>query len=336
MVTTPLVSVVMSVYNGERYICEAIQSILNQTFSEFEFIIINDGSIDGTGAILDRYERVDGRISVYQQEHCGLIASLNRGCRQARGKYIARMDADDISLALRLKRQVHYMERHPEIGVLGTWIEYIDENGMRGKDWRMPTVPGLIGWSLLFGTCIAHPSVLMRRDVIERLDFYHPEALYAEDYDLWTRVCIVSRIANIPEILLQRRLWHDSVCSRHSEVQEQNVVKIMHSKILLLLGSEVSCETIANLRRLVTESIIVDLQQVQSLATLVLRLYRAYLKVSPMNRAEVRGVARDAGSKLWRLGVWAKKMSFSKGFLILVGAVGLYTSGVLRGLSQRA
>jgi glycosyltransferase involved in cell wall biosynthesis len=336
MVIAPLVSVVMSVYNGEKYISEAIESILNQTFSDFEFIIINDGSTDGTSAILHRCEQVDSRLRVYHQEHCGLIASLNRGCRLAQGNYIARMDADDVSMPERLTRQVHYMKAHPGIGVLGTWIEYIDENGTQRANWRMPTVPALIGWSLFFGTCLAHPSVLMRRDVIERLDFYCPEALYAEDYDLWTRVSIVSRIANVPDILLQRRVWQDSVCSRHFQAQEQNVVRIMRSKILQLLESEVCDKTVSNLRQLATGSAISDFHQIQPVASLVRQLYQAYLKANSLNRKEVGEVARDAGRKLFTLAVWASRTSLLKGSLILAQALKLYTSGLLRRLSQKA
>src|SRR4030042_1971241 len=102
----------MSVYNGEKYLKEAVESILNQTFRDFEFIIINDGSTDGTGAILASYQQKDARIRIYNQENQGLIASLNRGCQLARGEYIARMDADDISLPQRLQRQLDYMEAH--------------------------------------------------------------------------------------------------------------------------------------------------------------------------------------------------------------------------------
>ena len=335
MTFSPLISVVMSVYNGEKYIPGAIQSILNQTFSDFEFIIINDGSTDSTSTILHRSEQVDGRIRVYHQENRGLIASLNRGCRLARGKYIARMDADDLSLPERLARQVHYMKAHPAIGVLGTWIEYIDESGTSVGDWPMSTVPALIAWSLCFGTCLAHPSVIMRRDVVERLGFYRPDALHAEDYDLWARASVVTQIANIPEILLRRRIWKESVCSRHLPAQEQNVLKVMHSIITRLLGSEVSDKSIASLRQMVMGSSLGDLHEIESVASLVRRLYQAYLKANSLHRREVTEVTRDAGRKLFTLAVWANKTSLWKGSLIFAQALRLDSTGFLRGLSQK-
>ena len=126
---SPKISVVMPAYNAAEYLDEAIRSILNQTFRDFEFIIINDGSTDDSISILDKQQKLDSRIRVYHQENQGMIAALNRGCRLARGKYIARMDADDISLPGRLEKQLKYMERHPQIGILGTWIYSIDKNG---------------------------------------------------------------------------------------------------------------------------------------------------------------------------------------------------------------
>ena len=320
---SPTVSVVMSVYNGERYLREAVESILNQTFTDLEFIIIDDGSTDGTVAILTRYQGVDDRIRIYHQKNQGLTASLNRGCRLTRGEYIARMDADDISLSARFAKQVRYLDAHPEIGVLGTWIEYIDENGAPRGNWRMPTAPGVIGWSLTFDTCLAHPSVMMRRDVIERIGFYRPEILQAQDYDLWSRAAFVTRIANVPEILLQRRCWEQSISSRHFQAQEETVVKVMYSMITRLLGSEVPYEAVANLRQMVIGSPLADLQQIELVASLIHQLYRAYLKASSLNRMEAREVAQDAGRKLYTLAVSASKISLWKGFVILVQALRL-------------
>src|SRR6266849_5646808 len=113
-----LISVVMAVYNSAAVVGEAIESVLDQTFGDFEFIIIDDGSTDSSGEILREYARRDGRINLYAQGNSGLIASLNRGCRLAKGRYIARMDADDISLPTRLEKQFRYLEAHPEVGVL--------------------------------------------------------------------------------------------------------------------------------------------------------------------------------------------------------------------------
>ena len=316
--SNPRVSVVMSVYNGERYLHKAVESILDQTFANFEFIIINDGSTDSTGGILRRYEEIDERVRVFSQENLGLIASLNKGCRLARGEYIARMDADDISLPDRLAKQVHYMETHAEIGVLGTWVEYIDESGKTYGQWRTPAQSGLVGWSLIFGTCLAHPTVIMRSNVLENLNYYRREALHVEDYDLWTRASFSTRIANLPEVLLKRRNREDSICSQRSDTQEENVVKVMHSITERLLGSDVSTESISYLRRTVAGPSLKSVEEIEGVANLIQRLYQAYSKANPLAGSEAKEVAQDAAKRLYLLAELAGKSSFWKCLVILM------------------
>jgi len=326
-VDSPKVTVLMSVYNGEKYLKEAVESILNQTFRDFEFIIINDGSTDSTPAILAHYQQLDDRICVYHQKNQGLIASLNRGCQLAQGKYIARMDADDVSLPERLARQVDYMEAHPEIGVLGTWIGPIDENSKPLRTWHppTPTSPGLVRWSLLFWNCVAHPSVVMRRDVIEPLGFYRREAIHTEDYDLWARAWFTTQIANIPEILVRYRVWQGGSTARHSETMYQYTVRVTHSIIVRLLDSDVSLETVSDLRRVVIGLPLANPQQIDQVATLVKQLHRAYLNTTSLNRTEVREVAQDAGIKLLTLAVSAViKLSLWKSFIIFIQALRLH------------
>ena len=308
----------MSVYNGERFLVECIDSIVNQTFTNFEFIIINDGSTDGTGAILERYAQVDDRIFVHNQENQGLTASLNTGCKLARGEYIARMDGDDISFPDRLAKQVHYMETHPEIGILGTWIEYIGENGERYGQWHTPTQPVLIGWSLIFGTCLAHPTVIMRSDVLESLQYYRPEALHVEDYDLWTRASFSTKLANLPEVLLQRRKRADSICAQHAQTQTENAVKVMQWMSERLLGSSVSTESLSYLRRTVKGPSLSSLDQIETVANLVQRFYQAYSNTNPLTESERKIVAKEAAKKLFLLAEWAGKISFRKCFVIML------------------
>jgi len=316
----------MSVYNGENYLKEAIESILNQTFRDFEFIIINDGSTDSTGDILARYQQVDNRILVYKQENRGLIASLNRGCQLAKGKYIARMDADDISLPERLAREVNYLETHPDIGVLGTWMEYIDENSVPQNKLCAPTTPNLIKWFLLFGCPVAHPSVMIRRDTIETLGLYRPEALHAEDYDLWSRASLITRITNMPEILLQYRTWEGNISSRQFQIKEQSAVRIMHSTITRLLGPEVPLEEISSLRRVLVGLPLDNPQQIDRVVTLVQQLYRAYLNTNSLSPAETREVAQDAGMRLLTLAASTTKISPQMRFFILARALRLSPS----------
>jgi glycosyltransferase involved in cell wall biosynthesis len=200
----PKVSVIMAVYNGEKYLSEAVESILGQTFGNFEFIIINDGSTDRSPNIIEGYWIRDKRIIVISQENTGLAAALNRGLVVAKGKYIARMDADDISLPQRFEKQIAFMEKHEEIGLCGTWIENFGANGSTSV--RLPTDPEIIRCTLLFGFCIAHPSVMIRKDVLDAHSLaYNSEYRYGQDYDFWERFSRCSKLANIPEVLLRHR-----------------------------------------------------------------------------------------------------------------------------------
>lgn len=320
--SVPVVSVLMSVYNGERYLREAVDSILSQTFTDFEFIIIDDGSTDGTWGILNGYD--DPRIRLLRnEENIGLTRSLNKGLALVQGEYIARMDADDISLPERFVRQVQYLEAHPSVGVLGTWIEHIDQTGASQGNWCTPTLPGVIGWYLIFGTCLAHPSVIMRREVIKQIGSYCPAVLCAQDYDLWARASVVTRIANVPEMLLQRRSWEGNIASRHSQAQEQTVVNVMRAMTTRLLGSEVSAEAVAGLRQMVVGLPLKNLQQIELAVCLIQQLYRAYMDVSALNCAEAREVAQDAGRKLYALAVLASRVSLWKGLVILIQSLRL-------------
>jgi len=202
-VNNPQVSVLMPVYNGEKYLREAIDSILNQTFTNFEFIIINDASADNSRAIIENCN--DERIRLLNNDqNQGLPYCLNRGLDAARGEYIARMDADDISLPERLEKQIAFMEEHNEIGLCGTWIKYFGEKDLV---LAFPSDDATIRCKLLFENNIAHPSVVVRRSLlVDNNLFYNPAFKFAEDYDLWSRCGRHFHLANLGEILLLYRL----------------------------------------------------------------------------------------------------------------------------------
>lgn len=220
----PEVSVLMSVYNGERYLREAIDSILSQTFQNFEFIIINDGSIDGTNQILESYN--DPRIIIIHQENIGLSKSLNKGLRLSCGEFIARMDCDDISLPQRLEKQLLLMDREPEIGVCGTWIKTIGSDSE--EVWNYPASPHEIRCRLIFESVIAHPSVMLRRSLFEEFNLTYDEKFnQAQDYDLWVRSSEVFPLRNIDEVLLLYRIHPEQGGIRHADTKRQlaNVIR---------------------------------------------------------------------------------------------------------------
>jgi len=220
------ISVLMSVFNGERYLQASVASILEQTFRDFEFIIINDGSTDNTAEILASYN--DPRIIIVNNEaNIGLTKSLNKGLKLARGKYIARMDADDISLPKRVEKQVAFMDANPEIGVCGTWLEAFC--GDKKYIFSYPEHHDDIFAGLLFGGTIGHPTVMIRKENILTLnEFYNEEFVCAQDAEYWARLGALGvKLANIGEVLLKYRIHESSVSKVHNQLQESVVAKVI-------------------------------------------------------------------------------------------------------------
>lgn len=209
----PLVSVIMSVYNSEKYLAEAIESILNQTYTNFEFIIINDGSTDKSLAIIEKYKIQDERIVLISRENKGLPYSLNEGIEKAKGKYIARMDADDISLPTRFEEQVKFMEENSKISICGTWAEVFGKD-MKTKFLKQPTNNDDMKVRLLFSVCFAHPTVMIRKYILDKYNLkYNLDYVNAQDYELWSRISEVTTMANLPKILLKYRISENSITS---------------------------------------------------------------------------------------------------------------------------
>lgn len=209
----PKISVVMPVYNAEKYLREAMDSILNQTYTDFEFIILDDGSKDSSPDIVRSYS--DSRIRFYQNEHnMGVAATLNRGLDLATGEYISRMDSDDISMPERFEKQVQYMDAHPDVAVCGCDIQLFGaDNGPHVFSHSHE----LLKIDLLFNSCLAHPSVMMRSALFGN-DGLHYDNTYSkmEDYALWVLTSQKYKLACIPEILLKYRIHPQQVTQQHT------------------------------------------------------------------------------------------------------------------------
>jgi glycosyltransferase involved in cell wall biosynthesis len=219
--TTPRISVAMSVYNNAPYLSHAIESIVAQTFADFEFLIINDGSTDESGAIIDRFAASDSRIVPIHQPNAGLIVSLNHMVEIARAPLIARMDGDDIALPERFERQVAFLDANPGIGVLGTGCTVIEENGRPSTHrFENVTTTEAILDDLQNGPPLCHPSVMMRRDAVRSVGGYHRAYTHCEDYDLWLRLSEHVRMANLPDRLLLYRHSATQVSNRHAYIQK--------------------------------------------------------------------------------------------------------------------
>jgi glycosyltransferase involved in cell wall biosynthesis len=209
----PKVSVVMSVYNGEKYLRSSIESILRQTYSDLEFIIINDGSTDTGLDIINEYAKKDERIKLISRENIGLVYSLNEGIKKAQGEYIARMDADDIAMPVRLEKQLKYAQEEG-LAVCGAWAEGIDDLGNKIKDMDYPPDTEKIRRYTLLHNPFIHPSVIFRKDIFEKVGGYRQFFKHIEDYELWTRMVFKYRTGNIPEKLLQYRLHQDQITNK--------------------------------------------------------------------------------------------------------------------------
>lgn len=202
-ISKPKVSVIMSAYNEEDSIARAIESILNQTYKNFEFIIINDGSTDRTEKIIKEYQNKDKRIHLISKENTGLADSLNIGIKNSSGEYIARMDADDISDEKRLEIQVEFLDNNPEIALVGSWCYLIDLANNKKIECRPPTSDKEIRRYMQKDNPFIHSSIMMRRSVIEETGGY--ELIKGmEDYELWIRIAKNHKVANIPLFLITR------------------------------------------------------------------------------------------------------------------------------------
>jgi len=221
----PKISIVMTVYNNEPFIRESINSILNQTFTDFEFIIVNDAGTDATASIISEFK--DARIVfLNNNKNIGQTKSLNKGIAHARGNYIARIDADDIAYPVRLQEQYNCLEQNDSLAVVGSWYEEIDEKGESLRTVKVPVDPReiklyLISPGALTYYCIAHPSVLIRKNALVEAGGYDERYYFCQDYDLWVRLSRKYTLTNVARPLLKYRVFKNSA----SRVQIDKVNK---------------------------------------------------------------------------------------------------------------
>ncbi|CAN5905267.1 hypothetical protein BH11BAC7_BH11BAC7_28420 [soil metagenome] len=204
MAMTELVSVIIPVYNAAEFVKDSVDSILAQTYRDFEIVIINDGSTDNSLAVIECIQ--DVRIKIFSQPNAGIAAALNKGIALSKGRYIARQDADDISLPLRFEKQVKFLEEHTDYGLIGAYAEIIDRSGkVTDRFLKHATTNMKLQYDLLWNTPFVHPSLMIRKECFEKAGgFYTGKDLF-EDYDMWSKIALYYKIANLPDILLQYR-----------------------------------------------------------------------------------------------------------------------------------
>lgn len=215
-------SVVLPTYNGEKHISQALDSILNQTFRDFELIVINDGSTDKTANILKKYSKDDARIRIISQTNKGLVASLNKGIEMAQGQYIARHDDDDASLPDRFERQVAFLDSHPDVVVVGSSMSVMNDAGTVLHNHAVLLNDPELRHELLVRSPFPHGSVMYRKSAVVAAGLYRAETWPAEDYDLWLRLSAEGKLANIDDCLyVYRENSHGISLTRQQEQAER-------------------------------------------------------------------------------------------------------------------
>lgn len=241
----------MSVYNGEKYLAEAVDSMLNQTYTSFEFIIVDDASTDSTPEILARFAEGDDRIMVCRNDvNLGLTKSLNKGLAIAAGEYVVRMDADDVSLPQRLEKQVGFLDSHPEAVLVTGWIQSIDAEGNYLNRLEKEVEPDMVNWFLMFYNYIGgHGQAAFRRSTVMDVGCYDEKLRYSQDYELWTRICAKGELHLIPEVMILYRRHENNISVLHDEDQEQCSLQVSRAMMSRIMEEPPEKDAVASLRR---------------------------------------------------------------------------------------
>ncbi|BAI62004.1 putative glycosyltransferase [Methanocella paludicola SANAE] len=285
----PKVSVIVATYNRENVISDTIDSIFNQTFQDYEIIIVDDGSTDNTNAILKKYGNKINYVNIY---HSGSPSyARNTGIKLAKGKYIAILDSDDLWFPEKLEKQVNFMENHSDVGVLGTFFETVNDDNGNKKIYLLPTNPNILKWCLIFSNCIAHSSVIIRSEIIKMLGYYDKSVDFCEDYDLWIRASRITNIANLPEVLLSYHIHDSSISSVYFEEQEKIALCIMILNVRKILNNNVSDEIILNMKRVYNGFLLNNNDEVENAFNIMFELYNHYTNNNNLNLKELNSIS---------------------------------------------
>lgn len=301
---TPRVSVLTATYNGERYLDLAISSILDQTFSDFEYFLIDDASTDSTSSLVATWAACDPRIRLLHNEQSLRPAgALNCALAQARGDYIAILDHDDLAMPTRLAEQVAFLDTHPEIGVVGSQVQGIDEEGKETKINDFPTEKILSRWQCFFRGPAQHSAVMMRRSLVEEVGGYSPRMWTACDYELFARLLKVTEIVNLPTTLVAYRRSSSQLSSSEPKRQTGQVLLFLLALVLERLELRVTLQAIhalydgVRVHQLETEA------ELAAAGELLGEMMVRFLARTPMSAAERVLVQQDVA---WRYLVLAR------------------------------
>lgn len=285
---SPKVSVILPTYNAATHLGKAINSVLGQTFEDFELIIVNDGSTDNTLDVLGQYS--DTRIIVLTQENLGLPRALNNGIAAARGTYLARQDADDISLPQRLEKQVNFLDKHPDYAMVGGWTQIITPDGPTQRQHTHPASNGQLQIQLLMNNQFVHSAVMLRASCLDTTGRYSedPEHFPPEDYDLWLKIAQHFLVANMPEVLLQYLELPSSISRTKEQLINTRAAKMARAAIQTIPGLKFQEDTIdAFIESANGRPIQLTLNQYLSIHSLISRLQAHINQRFPNEKREI-------------------------------------------------
>ena len=292
-----IISVVMAVFNGQNYLTESIESILNQTYPFFEFIIIDDGSTDTSLEIIEQYAQKEERIKVVvNDKNLGLAKSLNKGIALAEGEYIARMDADDISLRDRFQIQLQFLKDNPQIDLVGSWVEFIDKNSQpTGNILRYIKTPMGLRWTTFFTPPFIHPTVMFCGRVFDQGYQYNVDEIYAQDFEFWTRLNVSHKFSNISKILLQYRIHNRSISISKNVSQNEAAYKISQNGIKQFLGDSISLNVV---RILKAPHYSDSITTVKTSLQLLANLYHSFINKFDLSTEEFVDINLDRANRM--------------------------------------
>lgn len=289
----------MAVHNGERYLAEALDSVLAQTLSDFEVVVVDDASTDGTAKILDAYAQRDARFVVLRnEENRKLAASLNRGLAACRAPLVARADADDVNLPTRLERQVAFLDAHPEVGVVGCAYHTMYSDGRQRSTKTYVTDHATIRARQLFMSSLLHPGVVFRADVVRSVGGYDEAYWTAQDSDLWTRLRNRTRFANLPEPLVRYRTHEESILNKRGEDGRRLSMSIPGRALSALLRRPLSDDEVEAVVTLYRGSSALESDEVRRGLPLLMDVLDRVRETEPA--AAARFVRREAASSILR------------------------------------
>jgi len=305
----PRVSVITAVYNGERFLAQAIDSVLGQTFTDFEYLVVDDRSTDGSRGILERYAALDDRVVLLRTEaHIHQGNAINTALRQARGEFIAILDADDLAHPERLEHQVAFLHARPDVGVAGTQAQQIDEDGRAGRVLSYPVTCELARWDILFWTPVLHSAAMIRSDLLQEIGGYSVQWRYASDYLLWAELIMRTGIANLPEVLVSYRYHAQQTSLVHAKVQQSTVWLLIYKMLAERLALRAQLDDIGALFRGVRGARLEDAGAPARAGDLLAAIRERYICVERPDAATAHLIDMDCAKWLLTL-AWVHRRS---------------------------